>query len=78
MAARLTVALMRTALGSSLKESRRYDPISRAAQSARDVAGLIRSKIVAMNRSERSFARSLGRPHASYSRASWRGDGRID
>jgi hypothetical protein len=42
------------------------------------VAGLVRLEIVAMNRFERSFAHSLDRPHASYSRASWRRDGRID
>jgi hypothetical protein len=31
-----------------------------------------------MNRFERSFARSLGMPHASSSRANWRRDDRID
>jgi hypothetical protein len=34
MASRMTVALMRIALDSSSKESRRYDPTSRATQSA--------------------------------------------
>ena len=38
---------------------------------ARRGAGLVRREIVAMNRSERSFARSLGKPHASCSRGSW-------
>jgi hypothetical protein len=41
------------------------------------VAGLVGREIVAMNRFERSFAHSLDRPRASYSRASWRRDGRI-
>ena len=43
----------------------------------RDVGGLVRREIVALNRFERSFAHSLDRPHASCSRASrWR-NGRI-
>jgi hypothetical protein len=37
---------------------------------ARDEGGLVRREIVAMNRSERSFARSHGKPHASCSRGS--------
>jgi hypothetical protein len=43
-----------------------------------DVGGLVRRESIAMNRFERSFARSLDRPHASCSRASWRPNGRID
>ena len=80
MASRLTVALMRDRIDSSSKESRRYDPISRAAQSASATRNttLVRRAIVAMNRCERSFARSLDKPHASCSRASWRRNDRID
>ena len=57
-------------IASSSKESRRYDPISRAAQSITAVHSLARRAIVATRRFERSFAHSLDRPHASYSRAS--------
>jgi hypothetical protein len=39
---------------------------------------LIRCEIIATNRCERSFARSLGKPHVSSSRATWRRNGRID
>jgi hypothetical protein len=38
----------------------------------------VRRAIIATNRCERSFARSLDKPHASFSRASWRRDDRID
>jgi hypothetical protein len=39
---------------------------------------LARRAIVAMSRCERSFARSHDRRRVSTSRASWRGNGRID
>jgi len=58
-------------IDSSSKESWRYaSELESSATDKRDVAGLIQREVVAMNRSERSFARSLGRPHASCSRAS--------
>ena len=38
----------------------------------------MRRAIIAMNRSERSFARSLDKPHASCSRGSWRRNDKID
>ena len=41
------------------------------------MGGLVRREIIAMNRFERSFARSLDKPHASCSRASWRRNGKI-
>jgi hypothetical protein len=42
------------------------------------VGGLVRLEIIAMNRFARSFARSLDRPHANCSRASWRRNDQID
>jgi hypothetical protein len=67
-------------MGSSSKESRRYDPISKSG--AIDDPGAERElacrAIVATSRCGRSFARSLGKPHGSSSRASWWCSGRID
>jgi len=71
MASRLTVALMRTALGSSLKESRRYDPISRASQSASATsqASFDARSLRWTASSARSHARSAGRTRAVRARA---------
>jgi hypothetical protein len=73
MASRQTVAHGAERIGSSSKESRRYDPISSGATDDHDVErGLARRAIIATNRYERSFARSLDKLHASSSPASWR------
>jgi hypothetical protein len=53
---------------------------SRERRNRRHVAAhrLTRSTSVVTNRCERSFARSLDKPHANSSRASWRRNDRID